>query len=83
MTDPNHLTPDDFYHFIDGGLEGLGRVESHLADCPECSETLAMIVRGQRPWTAEEEAALSKLPQRTPEELLDRLKPLIAASWKR
>ena len=22
MADANHLTPEDFYHFIDGGLEG-------------------------------------------------------------
>ena len=85
MQDPNHLTPEDFYLVIDGGLDehSAQRLESHLAECPECLETLAMIVRGQRPWTAEEEAALSKLHQRTPEELLERLKPLIAASWQR
>ena len=85
MQNPNHLTPEDFYHFIDGGLEGCssGRIESHLTDCPECLETLAMIVRFQRPWTAEEESVLSKLPHRTPDKLLERLKPVIAASWKR
>ena len=82
MTDPNHLTTEDFYHFIDGGLEEHTgrRLEGHPANCPECLETLAMVVR--RPWTAEEEVALSKLPQRTPGELLEGLKPLIAASWK-
>ena len=79
----NHLIPEDFYHFIDGGLDEhtAQRLESHLADCPEFLETLAMVVRG--PWTDEEEGALSKLPQRTPDELLERLKPLIAESWKR
>ena len=82
MTDANHLTPEDFYHFIDGGLDGLGRVESHLAECPECLETLAMIVRGRDPLTSQEEAALNELPQRSPEGTLERLRPLIVATWK-
>jgi hypothetical protein len=42
MEGPNHLTPEDFYHFIERGLEGCssGRVERHLTDCYECLRVL-------------------------------------------
>jgi hypothetical protein len=34
----DHLTPEDFFEFIDQGGEGCcwGPVERHLMSCPEC-----------------------------------------------
>jgi len=47
----DHLSPENFFHFIDGGLEGCtwGLVERHLIDCEECLGTLALIVRAGAP----------------------------------
>ena len=40
----DHLTPGDFFRFIDRGLEGCTNcpLERHLTNCPECLETLDM-----------------------------------------
>ena len=31
MTDPNHLTTEDFYHFIDGGVRIPAKVNANSA----------------------------------------------------
>ena len=53
----NHLTPEDFFHFIERGLEGntSGTLERHLTICPECLETLDMCLLAEvQPDLAEE-----------------------------
>ena len=78
----DHLTGEDFFHFIDGGRERCtwGPVERHLIGCEECLGTLVMIVRAEASPTPEEEARLRNLPRRSPKEMLDLLRPLIAST---
>ena len=56
----NHLAAEDFYYFIDRGLEARtwGPVERHLTECVEFLEILALIVRLAAPPTPEEEDPL-------------------------
>ncbi len=46
--DGNHLTLDDFFDFIERGLEGSiwGSMERHLLGCPNCVEALDPPVSG-------------------------------------
>ena len=41
-----HWTPEEFFGFIDQGGSS-GPVGHHLMDCPECLETLDMILLGE------------------------------------
>ncbi len=81
----SHLTAEDLCHFINGGLEGCTGepVERHLIRCEECLEALDLILLAESPPTPEEEARLRNLPSRSPEEILDQLKPLIARNAPR
>lgn len=81
-TASGHLDPLDFHDFLEGRLaRGRKReVESHLDDCGECLETLAMIVRADRPASREEQAALARIPEPGRSEVVARLRPAIAAS---
>jgi tetratricopeptide (TPR) repeat protein len=77
-----HLDPSDFLHFIEGRL-ARGRklqVEAHLDGCAECVESLGRIVRAGRPATRKEQAELARVPELRPSEVLERLRPAIAAS---
>lgn len=58
-----HLTPEDSFHFIEGGLEGPRKilVEQHLVTCSECLEVLDLILLAEAPTTPEEEVVLSGL----------------------
>ncbi len=71
----NHLTPEDFYYFIEEDLEGprKGWVERHLISCQECLELLDHILLAEVPGTIEEEAVLGRLSRWSVEELLGRL----------
>ena len=77
----NHLTPGDFFRFIDRGLEGCTNcpLERHLTNCPECLETLDMCLLAEVQSDLAEELALWRLLGRAPEELLKRLGPRFGA----
>lgn len=81
-TRSNHLTPEDFYDAIENRLprSRKRRVEAHLADCPECIETLAMILREERPASREEQQALATMEEPSVEAMLAGLRPHIEAS---
>jgi len=53
----DHLTPEDFFEFIDRG-SGPGH---HLMGCPECLFELDFLLLAEAPATAGEEAALDLL----------------------
>ena len=78
----DHLSPEDFYHFIDEDLDDCTResVERHLVGCEGFLETLALIVRAEAPPTPEEEALLKKRPGKSQKEMLERLRPVIAGT---
>ena len=77
-----HLTSEEAFRFKDKSLtkRQSREVEDHLDECLDCVEYLAAVARSTRPVTREEEEALSHIPARTPQELLERLRPQIAAS---
>lgn len=80
-----HLEPEDVYELIDRKLSprDARRVEGHLAQCGECSEAVAMILRSERPASAEEQAFLARIPESSPEEIVRSLAPRIASSLPR
>jgi tetratricopeptide (TPR) repeat protein len=80
-----HLEPEDFYHLAEGRLPRGRRstVEEHLDQCPDCVETLAMVVRSERPASREEQELLAKLPEPAPDEVLAKLHPLLRSSEPR
>ncbi len=59
----DHLTPEDFFEFIDQG-SGRGGMGHHLMDCPECLFELDFLLLAEAPATPEEEAALDLLLRR-------------------
>ena len=75
----DHLTPEDFYEFIDRS-GGRGPVGHHLMNCPRCLFELDFLLLAEAPATPEEEAILDELPAVTVEVLLERLWPRIAWS---
>jgi len=81
-TTSGHLDPLDFYDLLEGKLSRSRKreVDSHLAGCGECVETLAMIVRADRPASREEQGELARIPEPGPSEVAARLRPAIAAS---
>jgi tetratricopeptide (TPR) repeat protein len=81
-TTSSHLDANDFHAYLEGILSrGRKReVDSHLEGCAECVETLAAIVRADRPATREEQAELARIPERAASEVVARLRPAISAS---
>ena len=77
MTD--HLTPEEFFEFIDRG-GGRGPVGNHLMSCPECLFELDLLLLAEAPATPEEEAALERIPEVTWDEILRRLRHLSGAT---
>jgi len=69
----DHLTPEDFFEFIDQG-GGSGQVGRHLLSCAECLHVLDMVLLAEAPATAEERAALDEIPQIHPKEFRRRLR---------
>ncbi len=53
----DHLTPEDFFEFIDQG-GGSGPAGHHLLSCPECLFELDLILLAEVPPTPEEETVL-------------------------
>jgi tetratricopeptide (TPR) repeat protein len=80
-TTSGHLEPSDFHDFLEGKLSRRRKreVDSHLDGCPDCVETLSMIVRADRPASREEQAELARSPERPPSEVARRLRPAISA----
>jgi tetratricopeptide (TPR) repeat protein len=80
-----HLDPEDVYELIEHRLSPrqLRAAEEHLGECEDCTETLAMILRSERPASAEEEAILARIAEPTPEERARSLAPAIASSVPR
>ena len=88
-TPSDHLSPEELYELIEDRLSRrkLKVVEAHLADCADCVETLAMVLRAERPASREEQEILAKAPELSPQlspqlsndELLSRLRPHIDA----
>ncbi len=78
----DHLTPEDFFEFIDQGGSS-GPAGDHLVDCRECLFELDFLLLSEAPPTPEEEAILDEFPKVTAEDLLERLRPKIASSRTR
>jgi len=80
-----HLDPSDFHGLLEGTLSRSRRpqVDSHLDGCEECVETLAMILRADRPASREEQAELARIPEPDASEVVARLRPVISASAAR
>jgi tetratricopeptide (TPR) repeat protein len=80
-----HLQPSDFHAFVEGQLTFRRKreVEAHLDGCPDCVETLAAIVRSERPASREEQSLLAQTPEPGEDELASKLRPAIAASASR
>jgi tetratricopeptide (TPR) repeat protein len=90
MSNPNttasgHLDPLEFHDLLEGTLPRHRRseVERHLGACADCAETLAMILRADRPASREEQAELARIPEPAPHDVVERLRPAIAASAPR
>jgi tetratricopeptide (TPR) repeat protein len=81
-TTPGHLEPHDFHDFLEGRLSRRRHreVESHLDGCADCVETLSMIVRADRPASREEQAELARIPAPGASDVVERLRPAIAAA---
>ncbi len=81
-TTPGHLDALEFHDLLEGTLSRRRKreVELHLGGCAECGETLAMILRADRPASREEQAELARFPEAIPSEVVERLKPAIAAA---
>lgn len=69
----DHLTPEDFFEFIDRG-GGQGTAGHHLLSCAECLFELDFLLLAEVPATAEEEAILDGFPKVTGEDVLERLR---------
>jgi tetratricopeptide (TPR) repeat protein len=84
-TRSGHLDANDFHEFLEGRLSRSRRrkVDSHLDGCSECLETLAAIVRADRPASREEEALLARIPEPKAYEIVARLRPAISVSTAR
>lgn len=80
-----HLQPEDLHGLLENRLSFRLRreVEAHLDACADCVETLAAIVRSDRPASREEQALLARTPERTADEVAVKLRPAIAASARR
>ncbi|TDI47094.1 MAG: tetratricopeptide repeat protein [Acidobacteria bacterium] len=78
----DHLSAEELYELVEDRLSRrkLKVVEAHLADCADCVETLAMVLRAERPASREEQEILAKVPRLSNDELLARLRPHIEAS---
>jgi tetratricopeptide (TPR) repeat protein len=80
-----HLQPSDFHGLVEGQLSWSRKreVEAHLDACPDCVETLAAIVRSERPASREEQSLLAQVPEPDAGELVAELRPAILASGRR
>lgn len=77
-----HLQPSDLHGLVENHLSRRLRraVEAHLDGCPDCVETLAAIVRSDRPASREEQSLLAQTPEPTADEVAAKLRPAILAS---
>ncbi len=84
-TASDHLSPEQLYDLVEDRLSRrkLKVVEAHLADCAHCVETLAMVLRAERPASREEQEILARAPELSNDELLSRLRPHIDAAASR
>ena len=75
----DHLAPDEIYELIEKRLSRrkLRAAEAHLDACAECVETLAMVLRAERPASRDEQAVLAGIPEPTSSELLEAIRPHI------
>jgi tetratricopeptide (TPR) repeat protein len=78
----DHLNSATLHGVVSGGLRraALRRATAHLDQCDECTAALGDVIRAARATSAEEEAALARIPTATPDELVARLRPAITAS---
>lgn len=81
-TSAGHLDPEAVYELIEGRLPRRKRksAEEHLADCPDCLETLALVLKADRPASVAEQATLARIPEPDVDELLASLAPRIESS---
>jgi len=75
----DHLAPDEIYELIEKRLSRrkLRAAEAHLDACAECVETLAMVLRAERPASREEQEVLAGIPEPRSSELLEAIRPHI------
>lgn len=80
-----HLTAGEIYELVEGKLSRrkLGTAEAHLDGCAECVETLAMVLRAERPASREEQRILAQTPEPSADEVLDELRPHIGEASRR
>jgi DNA-directed RNA polymerase specialized sigma24 family protein len=78
----NHLAPADLYDFIENRITRSKRhhIETHLDQCPDCVEALAMLLHTERPASREKADRLAMTPAVEPEALFESLRPAIVAS---
>jgi tetratricopeptide (TPR) repeat protein len=78
----DHLGPEDVYNFIERKLSPKHHhaVEEHLDQCADCVETVAMVLRSERPASADEQAILARTREVDPKEMARSLAPVIASS---
>lgn len=81
----DHLSPEDLYALVEDKLARRRRraAEAHLDGCTDCVETLAMLLRSDRPASREEQRVLAETPEPTTDELLDALRPHIGPAAPR
>lgn len=81
----DHLGPEEIFELIEGKLSRRKTVaaEAHLDGCPDCVETLAMVLRSERPASRAEQRILAETPEPRTEELLEVLRPHIGPAVRR
>lgn len=81
----DHLSPEVIYGFVEEKLprRSLRAAQAHLDGCSECVETLAMVLRSERPASREEQRILAEVPEPSTDELLDALRPHIGPAAPR
>lgn len=75
----DHLAPSEIYGLIEKRLSRrkLRAAEAHLDACAECVETLAMVLRADRPASRDEQEVLASIPEPTSSALLEAIRPHI------
>lgn len=77
-----HLGPEDLYDHVENRLSArkLREVEAHLAQCSDCVESLAMLLRAERPASREEEGELARAIPSSPAARVAELRDAIERS---
>jgi len=80
-----HLSAEDLHGLLEDHAPRRKRraLEAHLASCAACVETMAMVLRADRPASREEQQQLARIPERGVDTILTALRPHIEATTHR